>query len=66
MADPGCDFEDEDGIECGRKPTQMLTPGMTPPEVGAGLSGWAGVFQYGHFCDKHLPEMQRRLDERED
>lgn len=48
MADPGCDFEDEDGIASGKKPTQRLTLGMTPPEVGAGVSGWAGVFQYGH------------------
>jgi hypothetical protein len=64
MADPGCDWKDtEDAEACGKTPTQMLALGMTAPDpaLARGQSGFAGEFQYGHFCEEHLPEMQRKL-----
>jgi hypothetical protein len=65
MADPGCDWKDsEDAEPCGKTPTQMLAIGMTAPDVGPGESGFAGEFQYAHFFEEHLPEMQRKLGQR--
>jgi hypothetical protein len=61
MADPGCDWKDSEEAEpCGKTPTQLLAIGMTAPDPAKG-PGHAGEFQYAHFCEEHLPEMQRRM-----
>jgi len=61
MAEYGCDFkETEDGVACGRTPTQLLAIGMTAPDPAKG-AGHAGDFLYAHFCEEHLPVMQHRL-----
>ena len=62
MADLGCDFvnPETDDERCGRTPTELLAIGMTAPDPTKG-PGHAGTFQYAHFCEEHLPEMQQRL-----
>lgn len=61
-----CDFPLKDEaaeVKCGRTPTEMLALGMTAPDPAKG-AGYAGDFLYGHFCEEHLPEMQRRLGQK--
>lgn len=57
-----CDFvvDEAAGEKCNRTPTELLALGMTAPDPAKG-AGHAGDFIYGHFCDEHLSEMQRRL-----
>jgi hypothetical protein len=60
MADPGCDFkESEDADRCGVTPTQMLAIGMTAPDPET--PGDAGTFLYAHYCEEHMPVVQRKM-----
>jgi hypothetical protein len=67
MADPGCDFKvSEDAEPCGKTPTQMLAAGMTAPDPETRGAGHAGDFVYGHYCEQHLPVVQRKMGQRKD
>ncbi len=58
MADPGCDFEDEDGIRCGTSPTAVRISEMTDgpaPDLGMGHVGEGAVEIVRHYCREHLP-----------
>jgi hypothetical protein len=66
MAEPGCDWKDSDNSKpCGKTPTQLLAIGMTASDPEK-VPGHAGDFLYAHYCEEHLPEMQRTLGQRKD
>ncbi len=57
MADPGCDFEDEDGIRCGKTPTAVrITEMIDNPAPDLGMGHVAGAVEIAkHYCRDHLP-----------
>lgn len=60
-----CEFllDETKEARCGRSPTDLFAVGTTAPfpKRQGPVCGLARKLRYGHFCDEHLPEMQRRL-----
>lgn len=65
MEEHTCEFTGPDtGEKCGKSPTQPLAIGMTDAGLARGESGIAGEFLYSHYCEEHLPAVQRQLGQK--
>ena len=63
MSDPGCEYKSSaDDQACGSIPTESLAIGMSPRDPG--IPGSGGVFLYAHYCNEHLPVIQRKTRQR--
>jgi hypothetical protein len=63
MNDPGCDQRGaSEADRCGRRPTRTLAIGVRAAAAGSpGESGLVTELIYEHYCEQHLPLMQRQL-----